>query len=165
MKQTNRKLPNSSGRDRLLATARDLFVSRGASNVGINDVTDTAGKLVRQVNTEPVAQGRWNVLLAGLPAGAYDVSAQAHEQKTSHGHAAFAIPTPQPFTRLTADDLLLKKLESFADLATQNANALPAQITAYIDLRPLLITAAILLFVVHVAMRRWSLFTRPAHKP
>lgn len=31
------------GRDRLLATARDLFVRRGASNVGINDVTDTAG--------------------------------------------------------------------------------------------------------------------------
>ncbi len=32
-----------SGRDRLLATARDLFIRRGASNVGINDVTETAG--------------------------------------------------------------------------------------------------------------------------
>lgn len=32
-----------SGRDRLMATARRLFMSRGASNVGINDVTDSAG--------------------------------------------------------------------------------------------------------------------------
>lgn len=32
-----------AGRDRLLATARRLFTSRGASNVGINDVTATAG--------------------------------------------------------------------------------------------------------------------------
>lgn len=32
-----------TGRERLLATARDLFLNRGASNVGINDVIDTAG--------------------------------------------------------------------------------------------------------------------------
>ena len=32
-----------TGRERLLATARELFLSRGASNVGINDVIDTAG--------------------------------------------------------------------------------------------------------------------------
>ncbi len=31
------------GRDRLLATARRLFTRHGASNVGINDVTDAAG--------------------------------------------------------------------------------------------------------------------------
>ena len=31
------------GRDRLLATARELFTSRGASNVGINEVTAAAG--------------------------------------------------------------------------------------------------------------------------
>lgn len=31
------------GRDRLLATARHLFTRHGASNVGINDVTDAAG--------------------------------------------------------------------------------------------------------------------------
>ena len=31
------------GRERLMVTARDLFTRRGASNVGINDVTDTAG--------------------------------------------------------------------------------------------------------------------------
>ncbi len=34
---------NRTGRERLLATARDLFTRRGASNVGINDVTDAAG--------------------------------------------------------------------------------------------------------------------------
>lgn len=33
----------SGGRERLLATARDLFTRRGASNVGINEVTDAAG--------------------------------------------------------------------------------------------------------------------------
>ena len=32
-----------TGRERLLATARDLFTRRGAANVGINDVTDAAG--------------------------------------------------------------------------------------------------------------------------
>ena len=32
-----------SGRERLLATARDLFMRHGAANVGINDVTDAAG--------------------------------------------------------------------------------------------------------------------------
>lgn len=31
------------GRERLIATARDLFTRRGASHVGINDVTDAAG--------------------------------------------------------------------------------------------------------------------------
>ena len=31
-----------TGRERLLATARDLFLVRGAANVGINDVIDTA---------------------------------------------------------------------------------------------------------------------------
>ncbi len=43
MKQMNRDLLNASGRGRLLATARDLFTRRGASNVGINDVTGRAG--------------------------------------------------------------------------------------------------------------------------
>ena len=33
----------AGGRERLLATARDLFTRRGASNVGINEVTDAAG--------------------------------------------------------------------------------------------------------------------------
>lgn len=33
----------AGGRERLLATARDLFLRHGASNVGINDVTDIAG--------------------------------------------------------------------------------------------------------------------------
>jgi len=33
----------STGRDRLLATARELFTRHGASNVGINDVTGAAG--------------------------------------------------------------------------------------------------------------------------
>jgi len=33
----------SAGRDRLLATARQLFTRHGASNVGINDVTAAAG--------------------------------------------------------------------------------------------------------------------------
>lgn len=37
---TSRK---AGGRERLLATARGLFMRRGASNVGINDVTGTAG--------------------------------------------------------------------------------------------------------------------------
>ena len=32
-----------TGRERLLATAHDLFTRRGAANVGINDVTDSAG--------------------------------------------------------------------------------------------------------------------------
>lgn len=35
--------PQRSGRERLLVTARDLFLRCGASNVGINDVTDSAG--------------------------------------------------------------------------------------------------------------------------
>ena len=43
MKQKNSGIRQSSGRDRLLATASDLFLRRGASNVGINDVTDAAG--------------------------------------------------------------------------------------------------------------------------
>lgn len=34
---------STSGRERLLATARALFLERGAANVGINEVTDTAG--------------------------------------------------------------------------------------------------------------------------
>lgn len=34
---------SSVGRDRLIATARQLFTRHGASNVGINEVTDAAG--------------------------------------------------------------------------------------------------------------------------
>lgn len=33
----------AAGRERLVATARDLFTQRGAANVGINDVTAAAG--------------------------------------------------------------------------------------------------------------------------
>ena len=43
MKAQKAVTSHASGRDRLLATARDLFLRRGASNVGINDVTDFAG--------------------------------------------------------------------------------------------------------------------------
>ena len=43
MKQIGSGVRHASGRDRLLAMARDLFMRRGASNVGINDVTDAAG--------------------------------------------------------------------------------------------------------------------------
>lgn len=43
MKDRNEDPRRKEGRERLLATARDLFTRRGASNVGINDVTATAG--------------------------------------------------------------------------------------------------------------------------
>ena len=43
MSEPNIPSRRSGGRERLLATARDLFTRRGASNVGINDVTDVAG--------------------------------------------------------------------------------------------------------------------------
>jgi len=43
MQQSNGGPRGSVGRDRLLATARRLFTRHGASNVGINDVTATAG--------------------------------------------------------------------------------------------------------------------------
>ena len=43
MRDINGDKRGPSGRERLLATARELFTQRGASNVGINDVTDAAG--------------------------------------------------------------------------------------------------------------------------
>lgn len=43
MREPNGHPRRPGGRERLLATARDLFTRRGASNVGINDVTDAAG--------------------------------------------------------------------------------------------------------------------------
>ncbi len=43
MQQSSGGPRGSAGRDRLLATARELFIRHGASNVGINDVTATAG--------------------------------------------------------------------------------------------------------------------------
>ena len=43
MSETRVEPRKAFGRERLVATARDLFTRRGASNVGINDVTDTAG--------------------------------------------------------------------------------------------------------------------------
>lgn len=43
MQQNNGGPRGSVGRDRLLETARRLFMQRGASNVGINDVTAAAG--------------------------------------------------------------------------------------------------------------------------
>lgn len=42
MREPNDDLRKTGGRERLLATARALFMRRGASNVGINDVTETA---------------------------------------------------------------------------------------------------------------------------
>lgn len=43
MRQGTGEPRGPAGRDRLLATARRLFTRRGASNVGINDVTAAAG--------------------------------------------------------------------------------------------------------------------------
>ncbi len=43
MQQNSGGPRGSAGRDRLLATARQLFTRHGASNVGINDVTAAAG--------------------------------------------------------------------------------------------------------------------------
>jgi len=43
MQQSSGGPRGSAGRDRLLATARQLFTRHGASNVGINDVTAAAG--------------------------------------------------------------------------------------------------------------------------
>lgn len=43
MKGSGARADKPAGRARLLATARDLFMRRGAANVGINDVTDSAG--------------------------------------------------------------------------------------------------------------------------
>ena len=43
MKDPDDRSTKPSGRERLLATARDLFMRHGAANVGINDVTDAAG--------------------------------------------------------------------------------------------------------------------------
>lgn len=43
MPTLKREIRKPGGRERLMTTARDLFTRRGASNVGINDVTDMAG--------------------------------------------------------------------------------------------------------------------------
>ncbi len=43
MQQSSGGPRGSAGRDRLLATARELYIRHGASNVGINDVTAAAG--------------------------------------------------------------------------------------------------------------------------
>ncbi len=43
MRESSTGMSERNGRERLLATARALFTERGASNVGINDVTETAG--------------------------------------------------------------------------------------------------------------------------
>ncbi len=43
MEQIKSRPRKAGGRERLLATARDLFMRHGAANVGINDVTDIAG--------------------------------------------------------------------------------------------------------------------------
>lgn len=43
MKPPKRNPRKAAGRERLLATAHDLFLQHGAANVGINDVTEIAG--------------------------------------------------------------------------------------------------------------------------
>ena len=43
MSPRNDRMQKKDGRERLLATARDLFRRRGAANVGINEVIDAAG--------------------------------------------------------------------------------------------------------------------------
>ncbi|WP_395682047.1 TetR/AcrR family transcriptional regulator [Inquilinus sp.] len=43
MAKTGKTTRSAPGRDKLLDTARHLFLRRGASHVGINDVTDAAG--------------------------------------------------------------------------------------------------------------------------
>lgn len=42
VRQRHKGSSKNGGRERLIATARELFTQRGASNVGINDVTDRA---------------------------------------------------------------------------------------------------------------------------
>ena len=43
MQSRKEKPRKPGGRERLLATAADLFTRRGVANVGVNEVTDTAG--------------------------------------------------------------------------------------------------------------------------
>lgn len=43
MAKTGKNVRSAAGREKLLETARHLFLRRGASHVGINDVTDAAG--------------------------------------------------------------------------------------------------------------------------
>ena len=118
-------------------------------------LSDDQGRPCRSAApAEPIAPGHWNVLLPGVTAGAYGVTATVAGSPAT-GHAGVAVPPPASGVSRSADRPLLDRLAGFAPLAAERAARLPASRPAFIDLRSGLAIAAVVLLLLHVAARRW----------
>ncbi len=101
---------------------------------------------------EPIAAGHWDVLLPGVTAGAYGLTAQV-VGSAAVGHAGVAVPPPAAVR--AADRPLLDRLAGFAPLAAERAARLPADRPVFVDLQKALAVAAVVLLLLLVAARRW----------
>jgi hypothetical protein len=114
-------------------------------------ITGQSQRLLEQ-NLICVSPGRWDALFPSLPAGKYNIEANA-DGKTATG--AFAFDAPRSFPRLSTDIDLLERLEKAGVSVEDQSNAAIIRRGRVFDLREELIPLTVLLLILYVAARRW----------
>lgn len=121
-------------------------------------ISDLNGAVVRTLRTQPIAAGKWNVLVSGLATGAYRVRFDING-RTSQG--AFAVPAPREFSSLVSDASLLDAIQRSAPLAERNAARLAHSTDgSLLDLQKPLAVLALIALLLHVLARRWPVRQR-----
>ncbi len=134
------------------ATNDDPALATDAIRLSLLD--PTTGAVVRTVRGQPIEAGRWNLLLADVPAGVYRLSASA-DGGHGQGQAAVVVPRPRLPVALTPDGNLLRTMTGFAPLAARRAAGQVVGWSDWVDLRGPLIVAAVVLLLANVTARRW----------
>ncbi len=118
-------------------------------------LADETGHAVRVApSAEPIAPGQWNILLTGITSGVYQLTA-AVDQSTVTGRAGVAVPLPESAHALMPNQSLLDQIASFSPMAEERAKQLPTYQTVFIELRKPLAVSAVLMLLLHIAVRRW----------
>ena len=114
-------------------------------------VTDAAGRVVKDAVAEPMATGRWDVLIDGLQVGTYE--ARARVAGLPDAVCAFVVAAPAAEPRLFADTALLDRISAFEPRAEKVAVGLPGA-TTWTDLRGMLAAIAVMAVLAHLYLRR-----------
>jgi Ca-activated chloride channel homolog len=131
----------------ITATGLDAAASSQPLHVSI---ADPQGRVVREVDTGPIAVAHWNILLVGLPAGSYRATADGVDSLT--GSCGFALNPPATVASLVPDAQFGERLQRFAELAAKSRSNQSA--TQWVDLTGPLVLLGMLLLLLHIGWRR-----------
>ncbi len=118
----------------------------------------------RKMKLDPIRPDQWNARIEQLPSDTYTVEIR-NSGSDIVGQAALTVPPRREVTALEPDKDFFLRVEGMQPLARENARQFrKASIVRPLELWPVLVGIALVLFLSNVLLRRWPIRLNVAHR-